>query len=160
MPLAPWHQYAHDAVAAGRAEAAVQEKLRPIVLRIKALEKDEANAAQVAALTRKAEALREQLRALPVRVGRYVMLACERHLRDLETGHLRGLHFSERVAGAAVRFDPAHLATAKTKLFRYKQVQCKGSICPVLVSGSTEQIQFAWEVGVGHSTGIGCGALV
>jgi len=103
-PLAPWHQYAHDAVAAGRAEAAVQEKLRPIVLRIKALEKDEANAAQVAALTRKADALREQLRAMPVRVGRYVMLACERHLRDLETGHERGLLFSDKVAGAAVRF--------------------------------------------------------
>jgi CRISPR-associated endoribonuclease Cas6 len=63
-------------------------------------------------------------------------------------------------AGAAVRFDPAFIATAKTKLFRYKQVQCRGSICPVLVSGSAEQIQFAWEVGVGHSTGIGCGALV
>ncbi|HEX8507298.1 MAG TPA: CRISPR-associated endoribonuclease Cas6 [Hymenobacter sp.] len=62
--------------------------------------------------------------------------------------------------GAAVRFDPAFIATAKTKLFRYKQVQCRGSICPVLVSGSGEQIQFAWEVGVGHSTGIGCGALV
>jgi len=63
-------------------------------------------------------------------------------------------------AGATVRFDPAHVATAKRKLFRYKQVQCRGSICPVLVGGSAEQIQFAWEVGVGHSTGIGCGALV
>lgn len=63
-------------------------------------------------------------------------------------------------ADAAVRFDPAFIATAKTKLFRYKQVQCRGSICPVLVSGTSEQIQFAWEVGVGHSTGIGCGALV
>lgn len=63
-------------------------------------------------------------------------------------------------AGAAVRFDPAYVATAKRKLFRYKQVQCRGSICPVLVSGSAEQIGFAWEVGVGHSTGIGCGALV
>ena len=62
--------------------------------------------------------------------------------------------------GAAVRFDPAHIPTAKTKLFRYKQAQCRGSICPVLVSGSAEQIAFAWEVGVGHSTGIGCGALV
>ena len=62
--------------------------------------------------------------------------------------------------GTAVRFDPAFIATAKSKLFRYKQVQCRGSICPVLVSGTAEQIQFAWEVGVGHSTGIGCGALV
>lgn len=63
-------------------------------------------------------------------------------------------------AGAVARFDPGFIATAKTKLFRYKQVQCRGSICPVLVSGTGEQIQFAWEVGVGHSTGIGCGALV
>ena len=62
--------------------------------------------------------------------------------------------------GAAVRFDPAFIATAKTKLFRYKQVQCRASNCPVLVRGSAEQIQFAWEVGVGNSTGIGCGALV
>ena len=62
--------------------------------------------------------------------------------------------------GAAVRFDPAYIATAKTKLFRYKQVQCRASVCPVLVSGSAAQIGFAWEVGVGHSTGIGCGALV
>lgn len=63
-------------------------------------------------------------------------------------------------AEAGVRFDPAHIASAKSKLFQYKQVQCRSSICPVLVSGSAEQIQFAWEVGVGHSTGIGCGALV
>lgn len=62
--------------------------------------------------------------------------------------------------GAAVRFDPAHVPAAKSKLFRYHQVQCRASVCPVLVSGSREQIQFAWEVGVGHSTGIGCGALV
>ena len=62
--------------------------------------------------------------------------------------------------GAAVRFDPAHVAAAKSKLFRYKQVQCRGSVCPVLVSGTAAQIQFAWEVGVGHSTGIGCGSLL
>lgn len=61
---------------------------------------------------------------------------------------------------ASVRFDPAHVAAAKSKLFRYKQVHCRGSICPVLVQGTAEQIQFAWDVGVGHSTGIGCGALV
>ena len=62
--------------------------------------------------------------------------------------------------GATVRFDPTHISTAKTKLFRYKQVQCRSSICPVLVAGSTKQLQFAWEVGVGHSTGIGCGSLL
>jgi phage terminase large subunit-like protein len=102
--LAPWHQYAHDVVAAGRAEAAVQEKLRPIVLKMRQLKKEPGNEAQVAALERKAEPLRDQLRALPLRVGRYTWLACERHLRDLEHGHERGLSFNEKVAGAAVRF--------------------------------------------------------
>lgn len=60
--------------------------------------------------------------------------------------------------GAAVRFDRT-FAGAKTKLFRYKAVQCRASQCPVLVTGSSEQLRFAWAVGVGHSTGIGCGAL-
>ncbi|UPL47650.1 CRISPR-associated endoribonuclease Cas6 [Hymenobacter sublimis] len=60
--------------------------------------------------------------------------------------------------GAAVRFD-RHYAGAKTKLFRYKAVQCRASQCPVIVTGTAEQIRFAWCVGVGHSTGLGCGAL-
>lgn len=60
--------------------------------------------------------------------------------------------------GAAVRFDRAY-AGAKTKLFQYKQVQCRASQCPVVVSGTAAQIRFAWCVGVGHSTGLGCGAL-
>lgn len=124
--LAPWHQYAHDVVATGRAEAAVQEKLRPIALRIIKLKKEQAEyekaqlrapeqevgedvaakdrSREIAALERKAEPMRAQLRALPMRVGRYTYLACERHLRDLKTGHERGLSFNERVAGAAVRF--------------------------------------------------------
>ena len=60
--------------------------------------------------------------------------------------------------GASVRFDRAY-AGAKTKLFRYKQVQCRASLCPVIVTGTAEQIRFAWCVGVGNSTGLGCGAL-
>ena len=60
--------------------------------------------------------------------------------------------------GASVRFD-RNYARAKTKLFRYKQVQCCASQCPVIVTGTAEQIRFAWCVGVGASTGLGCGAL-
>jgi len=60
--------------------------------------------------------------------------------------------------GAAVRFDRAYTG-AKTKLFRYKKVQCRASQCPVIVTGTAEQIRFAWCVGVGNSTGLGCGAL-
>lgn len=35
---------------------------------------------------------------------RWVRLACERHRRDLETGHERGLHFDERAARFAIAF--------------------------------------------------------
>ena len=60
--------------------------------------------------------------------------------------------------GASVAFDQSY-PKPKVKLFKYKQVQCRANVCPVVVTGSAEQLGFAWSVGVGHSTGIGCGAL-
>src|SRR5882724_10883911 len=38
--------------------------------------------------------------------GRLVRLACERHLRDLESGHLRGLRFDVTKAERAIQFFP------------------------------------------------------
>lgn len=35
---------------------------------------------------------------------KWVRLACERHLRDMETGHERGLHFDESAAKAVIAF--------------------------------------------------------
>ena len=35
---------------------------------------------------------------------KWVKLACERHLRDLETGHERGIHFDERAAQVVIAF--------------------------------------------------------
>ena len=35
---------------------------------------------------------------------RWVRLACERHVRDLETGHERGLWFDERAARTVIAF--------------------------------------------------------
>ena len=35
----------------------------------------------------------------------------------------------------------------------------KGSVCPVVVKGPPEAVQFAWQVGVGELTGSGFGAL-
>lgn len=105
--LAPWHQYATDAAHYGGIEAGVQEKLRPILRRIENLKKDESDTdhgPEIAALGRKAEAFRAQLRELPMRVSKYTRLACERHLRDLEHGPARGLRFDEKAAGVAVKF--------------------------------------------------------
>ncbi len=45
------------------------------------------------------------------------------------------------------------------KKVRYRNLDIKGTICPVIVEGDPRAVQFAWEVGVGHSTGIGFGAL-
>src|SRR5690625_5154943 len=47
----------------------------------------------------------------------------------------------------------------QTKLVTYKGIKNKTSFAPVRIKGNPEQIAFAWEVGLGNSTGIGFGAL-
>jgi len=58
-----------------------------------------------------------------------------------------------------VYFDTDY-KNAKTKGFEHNGIFNKGSICPVIIEGNAEQMAFAWNVGVGNSTGIGFGALV
>ena len=58
----------------------------------------------------------------------------------------------------SIEFDRSY-ANPKTKIIRYKEIANRVSICPVIVKGSPEQIGFAWNVGVGNSTGIGFGSL-
>lgn len=58
-----------------------------------------------------------------------------------------------------VRFDP-EFRSVSTKKISYKGIDIKGAYCPVIVEGDPRAVQFAWEVGVGNSTGIGFGALV
>lgn len=60
--------------------------------------------------------------------------------------------------GARVWFDTAY-NKAHTKKITYKGIDLKGSLCAVVVEGSPEQLAFAWNTGVGNSTGIGFGAL-
>lgn len=60
--------------------------------------------------------------------------------------------------GVAVSFN-RNSPEAKAKLIKYKDIGNKVSICPVTIKGSPEQIAFAWNVGIGNSTGIGFGAL-
>lgn len=55
-------------------------------------------------------------------------------------------------------FDRSYYG-AKTKLVYYKNIGNKANICPVIIEGTPEQIAFAWNVGVGNSTGIGFGSL-
>lgn len=58
-----------------------------------------------------------------------------------------------------VYFDTEY-NNAKIKGFEHNGTFNKGSICPIIIEGSAEQIAFAWNVGVGNSTGIGFGALI
>jgi CRISPR-associated endoribonuclease Cas6 len=60
--------------------------------------------------------------------------------------------------GVSVSFDKTY-HTPSTKIIAYNNIKNRVSICPVFVEGTEEQIAFAWNVGVGNSTGIGFGSL-
>lgn len=61
-------------------------------------------------------------------------------------------------SGMSIRFDPEY-QSAHSKLVNYNGIKNRASVCPVIIKGTPEQIAFAWNVGVGNSTGIGFGAL-
>jgi CRISPR-associated endoribonuclease Cas6 len=71
----------------------------------------------------------------------------------LELAGFSGKHLESRV-----QFDRMYDG-ARTKLTTIKGIHHKGSICPVVVAGTPEAVQFAWNVGVGELTGSGFGAL-
>lgn len=60
--------------------------------------------------------------------------------------------------GFRIEFDQSY-SHKKTKLVSYNEIKNRASMCPVLITGTAEQKQFAWNVGIGNSTGIGFGAL-
>lgn len=60
---------------------------------------------------------------------------------------------------AKVQFDSSY-SRPKTKLIKYKGSINIANSCPVIITGHPEILKFAWNVGVGNSTGIGFGALL
>lgn len=60
--------------------------------------------------------------------------------------------------GVKIYFDPNY-QNPKTKKISFNGIDCRASMCPVIIEGTPEQLAFAWNVGVGNSTGIGFGAL-
>lgn len=60
--------------------------------------------------------------------------------------------------GIKIEFDKEFF-TPKTKLIDYNGIQNRTNMCPVIIEGTPEQIAFAWDVGIGNSTGIGFGSL-
>lgn len=61
-------------------------------------------------------------------------------------------------AKATVRFDCSY-ARPKTKLIKINTIYNRCNFCPVIIEGDPEALAFAWDVGVGHSTGSGFGAV-
>jgi len=59
---------------------------------------------------------------------------------------------------ATVAFDQTY-PSPKVKLVDYKGIQIKATQCPVIIKGDPQAVAFAWDVGVGNSTGIGFGAV-
>lgn len=57
-----------------------------------------------------------------------------------------------------VSFDKNYF-NPKTKLVRINGIDSRANFCPVIIEGNPEAIRFAWNVGVGHSTGCGFGAI-
>lgn len=47
----------------------------------------------------------------------------------------------------------------KTVKITYKGIENRANICPVIITGKPETKAFAWNVGIGNSTGIGFGAI-
>lgn len=58
-----------------------------------------------------------------------------------------------------LRFDRTY-PKPKTKLLEVKGIKHTGNLCPVVVEGPPEAVQFAWLVGAGELTGSGFGALM
>ena len=58
----------------------------------------------------------------------------------------------------SVTFDRTY-HKARRRVIVYKAIENKVNVCPVILKGSPKAIGFAWDVGIGNSTGIGFGAL-
>lgn len=57
-----------------------------------------------------------------------------------------------------IAFDQTYFK-AKSKVVHYNGVQNKANVCPVIIKAKPETKVFAWNVGIGNSTGIGLGAI-
>ncbi|WP_159519546.1 CRISPR-associated endoribonuclease Cas6 [Sunxiuqinia indica] len=57
-----------------------------------------------------------------------------------------------------IRFETTY-PKAGTKKITYNGIQNRANWCPVIIEGKPETKLFAWNVGLGNSTGIGFGAI-
>ncbi len=68
---------------------------------------------------------------------------------------IAGLPFDETLD---ISFDLTY-AKKKIKFINYRNIRIKANMCPVYIKGRAETKAFAWNVGIGNSTGIGFGSI-
>lgn len=82
-------------------------------------------------------------------------LESDRYMTETLQHKLKRAGLSRKVK---VKFDRTY-RNPRVKLTTYKGIQNKATFCPVIIEGEPEALRFAWNVGIGNSTGIGFGAL-
>ncbi len=86
--------------------------------------------------------------------------------KDSESGDLLVENLRKKMEEVGLEDDTLQISflsdyqKAKEKLIKYRGVCNKASYCPVRIAGKPETIKFAWNVGLGNSTGIGFGSLI
>jgi CRISPR-associated endoribonuclease Cas6 len=81
------------------------------------------------------------------------------HKMDAANQNADKILFTDEDKQVKVSFDREFKAP-KIKLVRIKDIEHKASVCPVIVEGTSKAVQFAWNVGIGNSTGSCFGSLV
>ncbi len=105
--------------------------------------------------------------ASPVLVKRTIEKKTKHYMfSDKETDELLTETLKNKMRMAGIEDETVSVCFAKeyskatTKLIDYKGIKNRANWCPVIIKGKPETKAFAWNVGVGNSTGIGFGSLI
>ncbi len=105
--------------------------------------------------------------ASPVFVKRTIEKKIKHYLfSEKETDELLTETLKSKLKIAGLEDDSVSVSFAKdyskatTKLVTYRGIKNKANWCPIIIKGKAETKAFAWNVGVGNSTGIGFGSLI
>ncbi len=105
--------------------------------------------------------------ASPVLIKRTIERNVKHYLfSDEESGELLTKTLKNKMKKAGIEDETVSVCFAKnyskatTKLIDYKGIKNRANWCPVIIEGKPETKAFAWNVGVGNSTGIGFGSLI
>lgn len=80
------------------------------------------------------------------------------HKMDVANRDANEIRFTDEDKQVKAGFD-REFQNPKIKLVRIKETDHKASICPIIVEGTANAVQFAWNVGIGNSTGSCFGSL-